>query len=471
MAINAIYSALYLHIFMINLPDMDRLESEKLFAEALKFIPGGVNSPVRAFRAVGGQPFFVNHAKGARVRDVDGNEYIDYVCTWGPAILGHAHPKIIAAVKAAADHGTSFGIPNPFEVTMAKLICSLVPSVQKVRMTNSGTEACMSAIRLARGFTRRDKIIKFDGCYHGHADSLLVKAGSGALTFGNPDSAGVPAAFTQHTIVLPFNDVDAVKAAFDANKSQIAGIIVEPVPGNAGLYLPKPGYLEFLQEITRANGALLIFDEVMTGFRLAPGGAQERFHLAPDLTCFGKIIGGGLPVGAFGGRADIMDLLAPLGPVYQAGTLSGNPLAMAAGIANLQELVSNALAAEVSPRTSTSGRSAPTDVGGYYAKLEQLGAQLEAGMTDAAKAAKVSVQFNRCGSMFCAYFTSEPVRNLAEAMKSDRARFAKFFHGMLEAGVYLAPSQFEAGFISTAHTSGDVDKTIKAAAKTLRTIA
>src|SRR5208282_5162890 len=315
-----------------------RVKSEALFAEALKYIPGGVNSPVRAFRAVGGQPFFVNQAKGARVWDVDSNKLIDYVCTWGPAILGHAHPKIIAAVKAAAEHGTSFGIPNPFEVTMAKLICSLVPGVQKVRMCNSGTEACMSAIRLARGFTRRDKIIKFDGCYHGHADSLLVKAGSGALTFGNPDSAGVPAAFTQHTIVLPFNDVDAVKAAFDANKNQIAGIIVEPVPGNAGLYLPRPGYLQFLREITRAHGALLIFDEVMTGFRLAPGGAQERFHIKRDLSTFGKVIGGGLPVGAFGGRAEIMDRLAPLGPVYQAGTLSGNPLAMAAGLANLDEL-------------------------------------------------------------------------------------------------------------------------------------
>ena len=317
---------------------MSRIKSEKLFAEALKFIPGGVNSPVRAFRAVGGQPFFVNRAKGARVWDVDDNEYIDYVCTWGPAILGHAHPKIISAVKTAAARGTSFGIPNPYEVTMAKLICSLVPGVQKVRMCNSGTEACMSAIRLARGFTRRDKIIKFDGCYHGHTDSLLVRAGSGALTFGHPDSAGVPAAFTQHTIVLPFNDIDAVKAAFDANKKQIAGIIVEPVPGNAGVYLPKPGYLEFLREITRAGGALLIFDEVMTGFRLARGGAQEHFGITPDLTCLGKIIGGGLPVGAFGGRADIMDLLAPVGPVYQAGTLSGNPVAMAAGIAALQEL-------------------------------------------------------------------------------------------------------------------------------------
>src|SRR5204863_5526276 len=317
---------------------ISRAKSEALFAEALKYIPGGVNSPVRAFRAVGGKPFFVNKAKGCRVWDVDGNEYIDYVCTWGPAILGHAHPRIISAVKDAAEHGTSFGIPNPQEVTMAKLICSLVPSIKKVRMTNSGTEACMSAIRLARGFTKRDKIIKFDGCYHGHADSLLVKAGSGALTFGNPDSAGVPAAFTQHTVVLPFNDVEAVKAAFVANKNEIAAIIVEPVPGNAGLYLPERGYLEFLREITRENGALLIFDEVMTGFRLAKGGAQERFKIFPDLTCLGKIIGGGLPVGAFGGRADIMDLLAPLGPVYQAGTLSGNPLAMAAGIAGLRLL-------------------------------------------------------------------------------------------------------------------------------------
>jgi glutamate-1-semialdehyde 2,1-aminomutase len=437
-----------------------RAKSGALFAEALQFIPGGVNSPVRAFRAVGGQPFFVNRARGAHLWDVDGNEYIDYVCTWGPAILGHAHPKIISAVKAAADHGTSFGIPNPHEVTMARLICSLVPSVQKVRMTNSGTEACMSAIRLARGFTGRDKIIKFDGCYHGHADSLLVKAGSGALTFGNPDSAGVPAAFTQHTIVLPFNEVDAVKAAFDANKNQIAGIIVEPVPGNAGLYLPKTDYLQFLHEITRAHGALLIFDEVMTGFRLAPGGAQERFGITPDLTCFGKIIGGGLPVGAFGGRADIMDLLAPLGPVYQAGTLSGNPLAMAAGIAALEELNGSKFKVQ-----SSNSKRVPNDV---YSRLERLGAQLEAGMKDAAKSAGVPVTFNRCGSMFCAYFTGGPVQSLADAMKSDRAQFARYFHEMLDAGVYLAPSQFEAGFISSAHTAADIDQTVKAAAAVMR---
>ena len=427
---------------------ISRTQSEHLFAEALKYIPGGVNSPVRAFRAVGGQPFFVNRAAGCKLRDVDGNELIDYVLTWGPAILGHAHPKIIAAVKAAAEQGTSFGVPNPLEVTMAKLICDLVPSVKKIRMTSSGTEACMSVIRLARGFTKRDKIIKFDGCYHGHVDSLLVRAGSGALTFGHPDSAGIPAAFTQHTIVVPYNDVAAVKAAFAANPGQIAGIIVEPVPGNAGLYLPRPGFLEFLREITRTDGALLIFDEVMTGFRLARGGAQERFHITPDLSTFGKVIGGGLPVGAFGGRAEIMDYLAPLGPVYQAGTLSGNPVAMAAGIANLQELLD----------------------GGAYCKLEELGEQLEAGMRDAAKSAGVAVQFNACGSMFCGYFTSEPVWNLADAMKSDREKFKKYFHGMLEAGVYLAPSQFEAGFISTAHTPADIEKTVQAAAKVLRTL-
>ncbi|MEW6157319.1 MAG: glutamate-1-semialdehyde 2,1-aminomutase [Verrucomicrobiota bacterium] len=427
---------------------ISRARSEALFAEALQFIPGGVNSPVRAFRAVGGQPFFAERAAGCRVWDVDGNAYIDYVGTWGPAILGHAHPKIIQAVKAAAEHGTSFGIPNPHEVTMARLITRLVPSVQKVRLCNSGTEACMSAIRLARGFTKRDKIIKFDGCYHGHTDSLLVKAGSGALTFGHPDSAGVPASFTQHTVVVPFNDVQAVKNAFAANHGQIAGIIVEPVPGNAGLFPPRPGYLEFLREITREQGSLLIFDEVMTGFRLAAGGAQERFGIQPDLSCFGKIIGGGLPVGAFGGRADIMDCLAPLGPVYQAGTLSGNPLAMAAGIAALEELQS----------------------GQAYSKLETLGAALETGMQQAAKSAGVEAQFNRCGSMFCSYFTSEPVHNLSDAMKSDRARFAKFFHGMLEEGVYFAPSQFEAGFISLAHLPEDIESTVAKAAKVLKSI-
>jgi len=427
---------------------ISRGQSEELFAAALKYIPGGVNSPVRAFRAVGGQPFFAARAAGAHVWDVDGNEYIDYVGTWGPAILGHAHAKIVAAVQDAARHGTSFGIPNAFEVEMARLICAAVPSVQKVRMCNSGTEATMSAIRLARGFTKRDKIIKFDGCYHGHVDSLLVKAGSGALTFGNPDSAGVPAAFTQHTIVVSFNDVQAIEAAFQANAGQVAAIILEPVPGNAGLYVPQPGYLEFLREITKKNDALLIFDEVMTGFRLAFGGAQERFSITPDLSCFGKIIGGGLPVGAFGGRAEIMDYLAPLGPVYQAGTLSGNPLAMAAGITALKELQSSKA----------------------YVQLEKLGAELETGMRDTAKAARVAVQFNRIGSMFCAYFTEQPVHNLADAMKSDRARFAKFFHGMLAEGIYLAPSQFEAGFLSTAHASADIDRTVAAATRVLKAL-
>ena len=447
-----------------------RVKSEQLFDEALRYIPGGVNSPVRAFRAVGGKPFFVNRAKGARIYDVDGNEYIDYVCTWGPAIHGHAYPKIIQAVQQAAECGTSFGIPNPQEVTMAKLICSAVPSVAKVRMCNSGTEATMSAIRLARGFTGRDNVIKFEGCYHGHVDSLLVKAGSGALTFGHPDSAGVPPAFTQHTIVLPFNDVDAVKAAFAANPAQIAGIILEPVPGNAGLYLPKPGYLDFLREITAVNGALLIFDEVMTGFRLARGGAQERFSITPDLSCFGKIIGGGLPVGAFGGHADIMDFLAPLGPVYQAGTLSGNPLAMAAGIAALEEL-GVTVDAEVAKGIRSVLSTPPSQVGGStngYARLEELGAELEAGMGAAAKSAGVPVQFKRIGSMFCAYFTEHPVDNLADAMRSDRARFAKFFHGMLAEGIYLAPSQFEAGFISTAHTPEDINRTVAAADKVMR---
>ena len=325
----------------------------------------------------------------------------------------------------------------------------------------------MSAIRLARGFTKRDKIVKFDGCYHGHADSLLVKAGSGALTFGHPDSAGVPADFAKHTLVLPFNDGAAVKAAFRANKNKIACIIVEPVPGNAGLYLPKPGYLEFLREATKTNGALLIFDEVMTGFRLAKGGAQERFGIKPDLTCLGKIIGGGLPVGAFGGRADIMDWLAPLGPVYQAGTLSGNPLAMAAGIAALEELsegrVTRVPKSEI--KSGTRGtRPSETDT---YAQLERLGAQLEDGMRDAARLAKIPMTFNRCGSMFCGYFTDGPVWNLADAMRSDRERFKKFFHGMLAEGIFLAPSQFEAGFISTAHTAEDIGRTVRASSRVL----
>ncbi len=424
---------------------ISRARSEALFAEALERIPGGVNSPVRAFRAVGGQPFFVDRARGARVRDVDGREYIDYVCTWGPAILGHAHPGIIRAIQQAAEHGTSFGIPNPLEVKLARLICEAMPSIEKVRLCNSGTEATMSAIRLARGFTRRDKIIKFEGCYHGHVDSLLVKAGSGALTLGHPDSAGVPASFVEHTLVLPFNDLEAAQAALAAHPGEVAGIILEPVPGNSGLYLPQPGYLEGLQKIASADGALLIFDEVMTGFRLAWGGAQSIFGIEPDLTCLGKVIGGGLPVGAFGGRREIMDCLAPLGPVYQAGTLSGNPLAMAAGIAALEEL-----------------RAADA-----YRQLETRGQQLEEGMRAAARRASVPVRFQRMGSMFCAYFTDQPVDRLSDALKSDRARFAKYFHGMLEEGIYVAPSQFEAGFLSAAHTEADIDATIRSAAKAL----
>jgi glutamate-1-semialdehyde 2,1-aminomutase len=427
---------------------LSHAKSEALFDQALRWIPGGVNSPVRAFRAVGGRPFFAESAKGAYIYDVDGNSYVDYVGTWGPAIHGHTFPPIIDAIKKAADKGTSFGIPNPLEVEMARLVRTAVSSIHKVRMCNSGTEATMSAIRLARGFTKRDKILKFDGCYHGHVDSLLVKAGSGALTFGNPDSAGVPAAFTQHTIVVPFNDEPAVRAAFEANPGQIAGIIVEPVPGNAGLYIPRPGFLEFLRHICDQNDSLLIFDEVMTGFRLAWGGAQQRFAINPDLSCFGKIIGGGLPVGAFGGRNEIMEMLAPLGPVYQAGTLSGNPLAMAAGIAALTELQK--------PDT--------------YEKLEASGAALEEGMRDAARAAKIPVQFNRVGSMFCGYFTDKPVHNLADAMHSDRERFARYFHGMLQRGVYLAPSQFEAGFISLAHTEEQIRHTITSASEVFRTL-
>ena len=423
-------------------------KSEQLFAESLNHIPGGVNSPVRAFRGVGGQPFFAERAAGAHVWDVDGKDYIDYVGTWGPAILGHAHPAIVQAVQSAAERGTSFGIPSEAEVRMAQVVKECVPSVEKVRMVNSGTEACMSAIRVARGLTDRPKIIKFDGCYHGHVDSLLVKAGSGALTCGNPDSGGVPAEFTAHTIVLPFNDRDAVEQAFAANKGQVAGIILEPVPGNAGVYLPRDGYLEFLREITTANNSLLIFDEVMTGFRVSLGGVQERFGITPDLSCFGKIIGGGLPVGAFGGRAEVMDVLAPDGPVYQAGTLSGNPLAMAAGLATLEEL----------------------KTGSVHEQLETIGARLESGLNAAAERAGIPVITQRVGSMSCLFFAEQPVHNLAEAMKADRERFKKYFHGMLAEGVYLAPSAFEAAFLSAAHTEADIDSTIAAAEKVMATL-
>jgi glutamate-1-semialdehyde 2,1-aminomutase len=427
---------------------MSPIRSQELFAEALHYIPGGVNSPVRAFRAVGGTPFFAQRAHGARVEDVDGNTYIDYVCTWGPSILGHAQPEVIAAVKAAADRGTSFGIPNPLEVDLARKICKWVPSVEKVRMTNSGTEATMSAVRLARGFTRRDKIIKFEGCYHGHVDSLLVKAGSGALTLGQPDSAGIPAALAALTIALPFNDADALRSAFAQNPGEIAAVIVEPIPANAGLILPAPGYLETMRELCTENDTLLIFDEVMTGFRVARGGAQELLGVRPDLSCFGKVIGGGLPVGAFGGRAEIMDYLAPLGPVYQAGTLSGNPLAMAAGLAQLKIL----------------------DEQNVFAKLEERGAQLEAETRAALKAAGRGDVFYRVGSMFCLFLTSRPVRNLADAQTADLSGFARFFHDLLDRGVYLAPSQFETGFISAAHTAQDIEETARAMREALRKI-
>ena len=425
-----------------------RSRSEALFAEALKHIPGGVNSPVRGFRAVGGTPFFAASASGARVTDVDGNTYIDYVGTWGPAILGHAALPIVRAIQSTAERGTSFGIPHAQEVTMAQRVKSLVPSVEKVRFCNSGTEATMSAIRLARGFTGRDLIVKFDGCYHGHSDGLLVKAGSGALTLGYPDSAGVPADVARQTLVLPFNDPEALRRVFEKHDGQLAAVILELVPANAGLYLPKPGYLELLRQLTRDHGSVLIADEVMTGFRLGPAGAQGVFGLTPDLSCFGKIIGGGLPVGAFGGRAEIMDQLAPLGPVYQAGTLSGNPLAMAAGLAALDALQSS----------------------DAWNRLEAVGSELEQGMVAVAKATQIPMQFQRIGSMFCGYFTEEPVWNLADAMRSDRTRFARFFHGMLDRGVYLAPSQFEAGFISTAHTSAEIEATIRAAEAVLKTL-
>lgn len=420
------------------------MTSHDLFQAAKRRIPGGVNSPVRAFRGVGGEPFFAVAASGSRLFTADGVELIDYVGTWGPAILGHAPDSVTAAVCGAAAQGLSFGVPNPFEVEMAETICDFVPSVEKVRMVNSGTEATMSCVRLARGFTKRDKIIKFEGCYHGHVDSLLVKAGSGALTHGQPDSAGVPAALANLTITLPFNDIEAVRSAFAANKGEIAAIILEPVPANAGLYLPQDGYLEGLRDICTAEGALLIFDEVMTGFRLAPGGAQEMYGVMPDLTALGKVIGGGLPVGAFGGRADIMDLLSPDGPVYQAGTLSGNPIAMAAGLAQLRELVQQ------------SG----------WSHLEELGEDFEE-RTRAAIAGK-PLTFHRIGSMFCLFFGTGPINNLADAQRSDRAAFAKFFHACLERGVYFAPSQFETGFLSVAHTAADIEETARVVAEAIQ---
>ncbi len=425
----------------------NRLSAE-LFSRARARIPGGVNSPVRAFRGLGREPFFVDRAEGASLWDVDGKEYIDYVGTWGPAILGHAPTVVVEAVRAAAGRGVSFGIPNPLEVEMAELICAWVPSIEKVRMVNSGTEATMSCVRLARGFTRRDKIIKFEGCYHGHVDSLLVHAGSGALTHGQPDSAGVPKEFAGLTIALPFNDLAAVRQAFRQNPKEIAAIILEPIPANAGLFFPKSGFLETLRAECDAHGALLIFDEVMTGFRVARGGAQEIYGVKPDLTALGKVIGGGLPVGAFGGRAEIMDQLSPLGPVYQAGTLSGNPLAMAAGLAQLREL---------------------ERIDGWK-QLEELGAQLEAATRESLGKTKVPALFHRIGSMFCLFFTSGPVDDLVGAKRSDLEQFRQFFNAALDAGVYFAPSQFETGFLSTAHTPAQIDETARVVRHALETL-
>jgi len=424
------------------------MNSEQLFARAKELIPGGVNSPVRAFRSVGGAPFFVKSARGATLTTADDQELIDFVCTWGPAIHGHNHPRIRSAIAAALEKGTSFGTPNPYEVEMAELIVRFVPSIQKVRMCNSGTEATMSAIRLARGFTHRDKIIKFSGCYHGHSDSLLIKAGSGALTHGNPDSAGVPASFARETIVLPYNDAPAVEAAFAAHPGEIACIILEPYPANVGLILPEVGYLAKLRELCTRAGALLIFDEVMTGFRLAKGGVQEIERIVPDLTTLGKIIGGGLPVGAFGGRADVMDFLAPLGPVYQAGTLSGNPLAMAAGIAALQ------LLEEENP----------------YERLAILGRQIRDTLLDATRAKGLPAQVPQTGSMFSLYFSPTPVRDYATALQTDAVLFGKFFHACLAKAVYLPPSAYETCFISTAHAGTAIDQACDRMSQAIRAL-
>jgi len=422
--------------------------SSDLFARAQQLIPGGVNSPVRAFRSVGGAPFFTKSAQGATLTTADGRELIDFVCTWGPAIHGHNHPRIKAAIAAALDKGTSFGTPNPYEVEMAELIVDFFPSIQKVRMCSSGTEATMSAIRLARGFTKRDKIIKFAGCYHGHSDSLLVAAGSGALTHGNPDSAGVPAAFARETVVLPYNDTAALDAAFAANPGQIACVILEPYIGNVGFIKPDAGYLQHVRQATAANGTLLIFDEVMTGFRISRGGVQEVEQIVPDLTTLGKIIGGGLPVGAFGGRADIMDHLAPLGPVYQAGTLSGNPLAMAAGIAQLR------LLDEVKP----------------YARLDALGRQVVTAAAAAAKAKGLPLQAPQAGSMFSLFFTPTAVRDMPTALTSDAKLFGRFFHACLDGGVYLPPSAYESWFLSTAHEGPAIARACEVITKAIKSL-
>ncbi len=425
---------------------MKQQRSIKLFEQAQRLIPGGVNSPVRAFKAVGGRPLFISKAKGARIWDADGNAYLDYVLSWGPMILGHAHPQVIRAIKSAAEKGTSYGAPTELETRLAVLIQKAFPSMELIRMVSSGTEATMSAIRLARGFTGRDTILKFDGCYHGHADSLLVKAGSGLATLGVPDSPGVPADLARHTLTAPYNDLSAVRKIFEQHGQEIACLIVEPVAANMGVILPKEGFLQGLRDITREYDSLLIFDEVITGFRLALGGAQERFGIIPDLTCLGKIIGGGLPVGAYGGRKEIMERIAPLGPVYQAGTLSGNPLAVTAGIETLKLL------------------SRP----GVYRKLEERSNALAAGLTGAAKKAGIAVFGTRIASLMTLFFTNRSVTDYATAKTSDTKAYGKFFTAMLEAGVYLAPSQFEAAFLSTAHTEADIEKTIKAAHNAFR---
>ena len=412
--------------------------SEALFEAAQSLMPGGVNSPVRGFRSVGGTPRFIDNASGARVHDVDGNSYIDYVCSWGPLIAGHAHPKVVEAIHLAAAKGTSYGAPTASENELAELVISRMPSIERVRFVSSGTEAAMSAIRLARAATGREMIVKFDGCYHGHADSMLVSAGSGVLTLGQPDSPGVPASLAKATLSIPFNSTSAIDEAFSAHGDSIAAVIVEPVAGNMGVIEPDEGYLQRLRDVTVQHGALLIFDEVITGFRVAPGGAQERYGVKPDLTVLGKIVGGGLPVGAFGGSEALMNQMAPVGPVYQAGTLSGNPLAMAAGIATLRLLDDPAI----------------------YDGLEECGAKLGDGLLSAAKSAGLSVTANRVGSMMTLFFTAEMVRDYETAKTSDTASYGHYFRAMLDRGVYFAPSQFECGFVSLAHSNDDIDATL-----------
>jgi len=426
--------------------DMNVEKSRKLFQESLAIIPGGVNSPVRACKSVGTEPVFIDHADGCHVFDADGNRYIDYIGSWGPMILGHRHPAVIEAIKSVLEKGTSFGAPTEFEVQLAEIVTKAVPSIEMVRMVNSGTEAAMSAVRLARGYTGRDLIVKFDGCYHGHADTLLVAAGSGVATLGIPGSPGVPESVVQNTLSLPFNDMDAVEDVMSRKGEQIAGIIVEPIGGNMGMVEPVPGFLETLRSLTEKSGSLLILDEVMTGFRVAYGGAQFLYSIQPDITCLGKIIGGGLPVGAYGGRKEIMEYIAPQGPVYQAGTLSGNPVAMAAGIATLTELKKP----------------------GVYESLDEKSDRLSKGLLEAARKAEISVTSARVGSMMGMFFTQVPVRNFEDAKTSDLDMFSAYYRGMLGKGIYLAPSQFEALFVSAAHTEEDIEETIKAAEAVLR---